>query len=357
MRAAVQASAAGRDAEDAVAHLVAGLRAERRSVRRRNAVRLAGVAVVVLLGFCAEVLVGGTADIRLAEVPGALVGQGSGLADFVIFETRLPRALTALLVGALFGLSGVVYQRLVSNVLATPDIIGVSAGASAGAVAVLVGAGVSGLAVQAGAVLGAVAAAGVIFGLSRRGGASTYRLVLIGIGVGACCSAITSYLLTFADSTTSTRAMRWMIGSLAGAQWNEVVVLAVVLGAATAAVRLIGPDLEALRLGDPLAAALGAHVQAVRVGALLLGATLAAIATSVAGPIAFIALVSGPIAARLLTRSGPFPAALIGAAVLVLADVAAQTAPYVSPVPTGVLTGLIGAPLLMLLLIHRKADA
>ncbi|WP_082812552.1 FecCD family ABC transporter permease [Cellulomonas timonensis] len=357
MTAATEASTAGRDAEDAVAHLVAGLRAERRSVRRRPAVTLAGVGAVVLIGFCAEILVGGTADIGLAEIPGALVGQGSGLADFVIFETRLPRALTALLVGALFGLSGVVCQRLFSNVLATPDIIGVSAGASAGAVAVLVGAGVGGLAVQAGAVLGAVAAAALIFGLSRRGGASTYRLVLVGIGVGACCSAITSYLLTFADSTTSTRAMRWMIGSLAGARWDEVVVLAVVLGAAMAAVLLIGPDLETLRLGDLLSAALGTRVQAARVGVLLLGAPLAAIATSVAGPVAFIALVAGPIAARLLARSGPLPAALVGAAVLLLADVAAQTAPYVSPVPTGVLTGLIGAPVLVLLLLHRKADA
>lgn len=336
--------------------VVASLRLARIRVRVRTAIVVLALTLILLAGVSAEILAGGTADIDPADIPAALVGAGSGLAQFVIFETRLPRAVTAVLVGALFGLAGVVYQRLISNILATPDIIGVSAGASAGAVTVLVAAGGTGIFVQAGAVVGAALAVLVIFGLSWRQGSSTYRLVLVGIGVGACFAALTSYLLTFADSMTSTRAMRWMIGSLSGAQWSEVGVLAITLVLGIIAVVALAPSLGAIRLGDPLAAGLGTRVALVRITALLLGATLAAIATSVAGPVAFVALVSGPIAVRLLPQSGPLPAALVGATVLVVADIAAQTLPYVSPVPTGVLTGLVGAPALVFLLLARKAD-
>lgn len=338
------------------ADVVEAIRGQRRRRLLHAVLTGAAVVAVLLAGLAAEVFVGGTADIELSEIPAALIGQGAGLANYVVFETRFPRALSALLVGALFGLAGVVYQRLISNVLATPDIIGVSAGASTGAVAVLAGAATTGLAVQAGAVVGAAFAAALIFGLSWRKGSSTYRLVLVGIGVGACFSAVTSYLLVFADAATSTRAMRWMIGSLSGVEWDEVGVLLVVLLVGAVAVVAINPALETIRFGDPLAATLGTRVQVVRIAALLLGATLAAIATSVAGPVAFVALVSGPIAARLFPGSGPLPAGLVGATVLVLADVAAQTAPFISPVPTGVLTGLVGAPILVFLLINRKAD-
>lgn len=336
--------------------VMGSLGADRRRVRRRNLRTGAALAVVLVAGFVAEILVGGSADIDRADIPAALVGQGRGLAHFVIFETRLPRALTALLAGALFGLAGVIYQRLISNVLATPDIIGVSAGASAGAVAVIVGIGLGGLAVQAGAILGATVAALTIFALSWRRGSSTYRLILIGIGIGACFSAITSYLLTFADGTTSTRAMRWLIGSLSGADWGGVYVLAGVAVLGVVLALLLDPALQMIRLGDDLAAALGTRVQLVRVAALLAGATLAAVSTSITGPVAFVALVSGPIAIRLLPRSGPLPAAAVGAAVLVVADVVAQTAPGISPAPTGVVTGLIGAPVLMFLLVNQKAD-
>ncbi|MFT4135367.1 FecCD family ABC transporter permease [Microbacterium sp.] len=337
--------------------VVTALRRERRRTRVRAALVLTALGAVTVAGLVVEVLVGGSADIALSDALSAVFGSGTGLARFVVVETRLPRALTAVLVGAVFGLSGVVYQRLVSNVLATPDIIGVSAGASAGAVAVLVVAGGTGLAVQAGALAGAALAVFLIFGLSWTHGSSTYRLVLVGIGVGACFAAATSYLLALADSMTSTRAMRWLIGSLSGAQWNEVAVLALTLVVGVVAVVLLTPSLDALRLGDHLASGLGTRVGLVRVIALLLGAALAAIATSVAGPVAFIALVAGPIAARLLPQAGPLPAAAVGAAVLVLADVAAQTAPVISPVPTGVLTGLVGAPALIFLLLTRKAEA
>ncbi|WP_292769482.1 iron chelate uptake ABC transporter family permease subunit [Microbacterium sp. UBA3486] len=337
--------------------VVTSLRDARRRARIRLTAVFASLVAVGLAAFSIEILIGGSAELSPDAVFEALFGEGTVVSRLVVWESRLPRALTAVLVGALFGMAGVVYQRLIGNVLATPDIIGVSSGASAGAVAVLVGLGGTGIAVQGGAIVGAVFAVLVIFGLSWKRESSTYRLVLVGIGVGACFAAVTSYLLTFADSMTSTRAMRWMIGSLAGTQWSDVALLFAALALGVVAVAVIDPSLDAIRLGDPLARGLGTRVGFIRVAALLLGALLAALATSVVGPIAFLALVSGPIAARLVRQGGPFPAALVGAALLLLADVVAQSAPFVSPVPTGVVTGLIGAPVLIFLLLTRKADA
>lgn len=182
-----------------------------RSARRRRSTRAALIAdvlaLVLVIGFTLEVLCGGTAHIPMSDVPPALIGNGDGLADFVIFQTREPRALTAVFAGALFALSGVLYQRLFSNVLATPDIIGVSAGASTGAVAVIV-IGTTGIGQQLGAIVGAAAAAGLIFALGWRSGAASYRLILVDIGIGACFSALTSYLILFTNDATSTRIMQ-----------------------------------------------------------------------------------------------------------------------------------------------------
>ncbi|MET0863216.1 MAG: iron chelate uptake ABC transporter family permease subunit, partial [Nakamurella sp.] len=161
-----------------------------RRARRRRGLLLAGVAAVAIVAFGLEMVWGGSSQIPFADVLPAALGLQDGLNDYVIHETRLPRALTAFLAGALFGLAGSLYQRLIGNPLATPDVIGVTAGASTGAVLVLTVLGGTGLAVQSGALVGAVIAAIGIYLLSWRGGIDTYRLVLVGIGLGACCAAL-----------------------------------------------------------------------------------------------------------------------------------------------------------------------
>lgn len=133
--------------------------------------------------------------------------------------------------------------------------------------------------------------------------------------------------------------------------------LALTLAIGCAAFLALGSALETLRLGDPLAASLGTRVQLVRLISLILGATLAAIATSVVGPISFVALVSGPIAARLFPSSSLLPSLLIGAGILVVSDLVAQTAPGISPVSTGIVTGIVGAPVLIFLLMSRQRGA
>lgn len=327
----------------------------RRTTARRTVVTLA--LLVLLSGLVvASILLGGSADIPVGEALVAAVGQGDGLAAFVVYETRVPRTLTALSAGALFGMCGAVYQRLVDNPLATPDVIGVTAGASAGAVLVLVTAGATGMAVQGAALTGALLAVALIFGLSRARTGSTYRLILVGIGVSACFASITNYQLTRADEGSSERAMRWLIGSLSGASWDDARLLAVTLVLACAAMVPFTADLENLRLGDELATGIGTRAEITRLACLLIGAVVAALVTSVAGPVAFVALVSGPIAIRLMPAGGVFAAGLIGSALLLGSDLVAQNAPLISPVPVGVVTALVGAPVLVRILIRGRSQ-
>ncbi|WEK60954.1 MAG: iron ABC transporter permease [Candidatus Microbacterium colombiense] len=313
-----------------------------------------GLGAAILMLAAAEVLIAGSAEILLADMIPAAFGRGDGLAAYVVFETRVPRALVALLAGALFGLAGHLYQRLVGNVLATPDILGISAGASAAATAVLT-LGVVGVGVQVSAVVGAVGVAALVFLLSWHRGVSPYRLVLVGIGIGACASAVTTYLVTRADEMSVERALRWMIGSLGGADWPGVWALALTLMIGGAGLAAASRGLRTFALGDDLAAALGTRVSRLRFASLLLGAGLAAIATSITGPIGFVALVSGPLAARLVRRAdAAVAAALVGAVIVLAADLIAQTAPFISPVPTGSITAVIGAPALIYLLVHGR---
>lgn len=331
------------------------LRADRRS-RTRSAQRTgAGVAGLGLLAALVGIAVGGSVQVPLADLPAALAGRGTALAQFVVMENRLPRVLVALLAGAAFGVAGSLYQRIVGNPLATPDVIGISSGAGAGAVVVLVLLGTGGVAVQAGALVGAGLAAALVMLLGQRPGEGTYRLVLVGIGVAAGFSAIISYLLSRADGATQLRATRWLVGSLSGVAWPDVRALVVTVLLAVAALVVLGPRLELVCLGDRVATGLGTRVSQVRLGALLLGAVLAAIATSVTGAIAFVALVAGPVAQRLSPGSGLLLAGLVGADLLVVADLLAQNAPVISPVPTGVVTALVGAPVLVFLLLRRRS--
>jgi len=334
--------------------LVAALgRTRRRERRRVLTVCLALGLALVVLAAC-EILIAGSADIPVAELLPAALGLGDGLAAFVVFESRVPRALVAVLSGALFGVAGHLYQRLVGNVLATPDILGISAGASAAATAVIT-LGVTGIGVQVSAVLGALGVAVLVFVLSWRSGVSTYRLVLVGIGIGACASAVTTYLVTRADEMSVERALRWMIGSLGGADWAGVHVLLAALVAGGVLLAGMSRGIRTFALGDDLAAGLGTRVPRLRLGALLLGAGLAAVATSVTGPIGFVALVSGPLATRLVkSADSALASGLVGAVIVLASDLIAQTAPFISPVPTGSITAVIGAPALIYLLVRGR---
>lgn len=199
---------------------------------------------------------------------------------------------------------------------------------------------------------------GLVYALSLRGGLNTYRLVLVGIGLSGVCTAYTNCLFSLADQHSIAVAMRWLVGSVNGADWTGVSTLAFGLAVCGVCAARLGRPLGSMSLGDELATGLGTSVPAARVAVLALGAGAAALATSVVGPIGFVSLISGPIAARLAGADRAFGLApFVGAALVLGADVLAQNAPLISPVPTGVLTALLGAPYFVWLILRRRPGA
>jgi iron complex transport system permease protein len=326
-------------------------------VRRiRSATRSRALVVSLVLAaatavvFCVSIAVGDF-PIPLRQVVPAVVGFGDPDHDFVIRTLRLPRALTAVLVGSAFGFSGAILQSLTRNQLASPDLIGITAGASVAAVGVVVLIGGGTTLVSLGALVGALATAAVIYVLSYRRTVSAYRLVLVGIGIAAALQAVTSYLLTRAKVQDAQRAMIWLTGSLNGRSWDHVRPLALAMLALVPAVLLLAPSLRILQLGDDTARGLGVPVERARAALFILAVALAAVGTAAAGPVAFVAFGAAPIARRLArTPLALVPSALTGALLLLLADLVARRLFSPSELPVGVVTGVLGAPYLLWLL-------
>jgi iron complex transport system permease protein len=325
-----------------------------RRVRAKHRGRAITVSVVltaaIALTFCVSVSVGDF-PIPLRDVVPALFGHGDADSGFVVRELRVPRALAAVLVGAAFGFSGSIFQSLARNPLASPDIIGVTAGAATSAVFVIVIVHGTGYMVSAGALVGALVAAAAIYTLAYRRGMSPYRLVLVGIGVAAALNALTSYLLTRAEIVDAQRAAVWLTGSLNGRSWDHVRPLAPALLVLFPMVLLLARPLRALQLGDDTAKGIGVRVERSRIALVMVAVTLAAVATAAAGPITFIAFVAPPIARRLVNAPlNLVPSALIGALLLLLSDLVARRAFAPIELPVGVVTGVIGGPYLLWLL-------
>lgn len=325
--------------------------ASARSARRARA-RTAGLllALALLAAFSLSVSVGDF-PIPLADVVPAMLGSGDDGAVFVAQELRLPRALTGLLVGAAFGISGAIFQSVARNPLASPDVLGVMAGASTAAVVAIVVLEVTFLVTAAAAFAGALALTALIYALAYRNGVSSQRFVLVGIGLGAAATATTSYLVTRAELYEAAEAMLWLTGSLNGSGWDTVVPLALLLAVLVPAALLPARRLAALQLGDDAARGLGVRVERSRLLLLVAAVALAGVGTAAAGPVAFVALLAAPIARRLVRAPLTLvPAALTGALIVLAADVLGRRMFAPAEVPVGIFTGLCGAPYFLWLL-------
>lgn len=320
-----------------------------RAQRRSTAVSI-GAAIAIVAVSCVSLSIGDLA-VPLDQVVPALMGTGAAEFTFVVRDLRLPRVMAALLVGAAFGLSGSVFQSIARNPLASPDIIGVTAGASAAAVFLLLVASASSVGVALGAFAGAGLTSLAVYLLAWRSGLSPYRLVLVGIGLGALLSAVTAYLLTRSDINDAQRATVWLVGSLNATTWSQVRPLVVTVAVLLPCIVLLRAQLGVLQLGDDTAVGLGVTVERARL-VLLVGAVgLAAAATAAAGPVAFVAFVSAPIARRLVRQPLTLlPAALVGALLVVSADLLGRRLFAPTELPVGILTGIVGAPYLLWLL-------
>jgi iron complex transport system permease protein len=333
--------------------------------RRRFALTLATSVVALALVVAIAVTIG-PAGISLAEVTRSIAGHlglpgGGGvplLTDSIVWQLRLPRVLTAGAVGAGLALSGVVMQSITRNPLADPYLLGLSSGASLGAVAVLI-LGV-GFALPAAAFLGALAALVATLSIARVGGTITPgRAVLSGLAIAQLAAAGTSFVIFWSAKGDSYREiLNWLLGSVAGASWTSVGIAAAALAIVGTGLVLASTRLDAFVFGDTAAASLGINVNATRWALRAAVALLTGAMVSVSGSIGFVGLIlphlirglAGPGHLRLLPL-----AAVAGAAFLITADTLARTVFDPRELPVGIVTAFIGVPVFIALIKGRKS--
>ncbi len=328
-----------------------------RLARRRPAHRVRLVIVLLAVAGLGAVLgrvLLGDYVVALADLVPILRGDAlpdAPGASFVVMEAKLPRAVLGALAGLAFGAAGAMFQTALRNPLASPDIIGISLGASAAAVVALTFLDAQGLWLPAAAFAGALAVSVLMFAVGRGTGLAGLRMVLVGVGVAALLSSVIQLVMTRASIQDAQASLVWLTGSLARATWPVIGLLAAALLVLTPLLVLCAPWMRLAELGDDLSTTLGAPARQARLG-LVVAVAMAAVATSATGPIAFVAFLSGPIARRLCGgRPSLWAAALVGAVVVVRSDFAGD---YLIPdvnLPVGVVTGALGAPLMLAVLV------
>ncbi|AGF58545.1 iron complex transport system permease protein [Clostridium saccharoperbutylacetonicum] len=316
--------------------------------------------LVLTVGLCLIMLLYGKTNYSLTTVTRVLLGEQIQGATFTIETLRLPRMLCGLLVGIAFGIAGNTFQTMLRNPLASPDIIGISSGASVAAVFSILVLHMSGSIVSIAAVISGISLSILIYLLSKSSGFSSSRLILIGIGIQAMANALISFLLIKASEYEVSNALTWLSGSLNGISIKEIPTLFVVVAIFGFIILCLTNQLQILELGDEFAITLGIKINLIRISLILSSVFLIAFATAVTGPIAFVAFLAGPISARLVGfgASNVFASGLVGAILVLGADMIGQYV-FSTRFPVGIITGILGAPYMLLLLItmNRRGRA
>ncbi|MGQ3822178.1 FecCD family ABC transporter permease [Pseudomonas alliivorans] len=325
---------------------------------------LAGLTrLMVALAFTLLVMMGSLALGKINLSPATLFDVLFGHADqslvFIVEQLRMPRLALAALVGAALAVSGLILQSIIRNPLASPDLLGITSGASAAAVIYLsffsaaLGAQFLPLAAISGAGLAALA----IYLLAWNQGASPLRLVLIGVGVSALLAAVTTFILVFSPLTTTLSAYVWLTGSVYGASWPEPRALASWLVVVLPLLMLLARQVRVQQLDDDLAQGIGVRVQWLRAGLLLVSVALAGLAVAWGGAIAFVGLIAPHIAKRLVPpgfAGQALMSALMGANLVMLADLAGRTLFLPLDLPAGIFVAVLGTPFFLYLLINQR---
>lgn len=326
-------------------------------------------AVTVLLALALVALAGMVAGVAYGEYPispldvlKTVLGfeTGNEQYGFIVNTLRLPRVLVAFLVGVALAIAGTILQGLTRNPLAAPDIVGVNAGAGLAAVTLIVALpSVPSALVPPAAFLGALLVAVLLYLLAWKGDSSPIRLILIGVGLGAVASALTTVMLVFGEIFQVSRALIWLTGSVYARGWEHIWPLLPWLVIFVPVSLLYSRHLNALGLGDEVAKGLGARVEVERGVLLLTSVALAASAVATAGTIGFVGLMAPHIARRLVgpSHGGLLPvAALTGGALVVLADLLGRVVFAPTEIPCGIVTAAVGAPYFLYLL-YRSRNA
>ncbi|MEV0278027.1 iron chelate uptake ABC transporter family permease subunit [Streptomyces sp. NPDC050610] len=332
------------------------VRAGRGSFLLHRRAALVAVALAALLAAaCVAYLCVGESFVAPGEVVKVLFDRPSP-DELVVGTLRLPRMTVGLLVGAAFGIAGALIQTVARNPLASPDIIGVTQGASALTVGAMTLGVTSYAALPYLSVAGGLVAAALVYVFAWRGGLHAARFVLIGIGFAVALRSVTQLFLTKGDYLVAQQAQVWMTGSLNGRGWDEAAPLAWALLLLSPFVLWAARAQRTVSMDDDTATALGVRLGRVRLGLVALGVVLASMATGAAGPVDFVALLAPQIARR-VTRTAQIPllcSALLGAFIVVVADLLARKLFAPTELPVGVLTAVIGAPYLIWLIIRSR---
>ncbi|MCQ6563304.1 FecCD family ABC transporter permease [Paenibacillus mendelii] len=337
---------------------IAFIMAGRRQRRQRWILVTSLLAVLACILCCVMLLLGSTIY-PVKDVIRALLGEQLKGVSFAINTIRLPRMLAGLFAGFAFGIAGYTFQTMLRNPLANPNVIGITSGSSAAAVFCITVLQSSGAVVSVASVIAGLATVILIYILSRGKSFSIGRLILVGIGIQAMLDAVISYLLLVSSEQDVPAALRWLTGSLNGSQMHELPPLVITMLIFTPIVIVLGKHLSILELGEQSASSLGVNTDWTRIALIVSSVFMIAIATATTGPIAFVSFLSGPIAKRLVGVgfSNVIPAGLVGVNLVLASDLIGQFA-FEYRFPVGIITGLLGAPYLIFLLIrmNRKGE-
>lgn len=333
------------DTLDRTRAAVPTVRRARRGPRRRHLAVVVGLTVLSIAAFAVNVLLGDY-TYTIPDFGRILLGEDIPVASYLLMESKLPRAVLGVLVGLYFGAGGAIFQTTLRNPLASPDIVGITWGASAAAVIAVITFGLRGTPVSLAAVAGAVVVALTIRLVG--GTVGSHRLVLVGVAFTAALASVVQYLLSRASIWDVQVALQWLAGSLHGADWPTVRALAVAGAVLLPLLVVLSRSLRVTELGDDLAAGLGSSRSEPL---LLVAVLLVAFAVAASGPIAFVAFMAGPTA-RVLNggRTTIGGAALVGVVLVLAADFTGHYLIGDITIPVGVLTGACGAPFMLWLL-------
>lgn len=318
------------------------------------------VTVLSGLGFGALILAVlalgvGEYPVSPAEVIDVLTGREQGFVSVLVLQWRLPRIVLALVIGAALGMSGAIFQALTRNPLGSPDVIGFNFGAYTGAL-VAIGAFGGGYYLTAlGGVIGGLLTAVVVYLLAYRHGVAGFRLIIVGIGVGAMLSSLNQWIILKIKLHQAITAAIWQQGTLSGLHWEQAIPVLVCVAIVIAILVPIGPQLPILQMGDDAAGGLGVRPERARVAYFGVGVLLIAVATAAAGPISFVALAAPQLARRVAGTPGVglVSSAVMGAFLLLSSDLLALRIFAPAELPVGAVTVVAGGVYLIWLLVAQ----
>ena len=323
--------------------------------RKKRAIIVTVSLLVLTFVLCVATLKYGNETYSLNTIVRVLMGEKVAKANFPINVIRLPKMLTGLMVGFSLALAGNTFQTILRNSLASPDVIGISTSTSAAGIFCILVLGLSGPAVSLISTAFGIFIAVLIYVLARGNVFNNNRLILVGIGVQTMMSAFISYVMLNANEYDIPAALRWLNGSLNGVQMKSIPRLRTITILFGIIILALEKDLKIMELGEQLSVTLGVRTDIVRVLLIVSSVFLIAFSTSVTGPIAFVAFLAGPIAKRLVGTGSKnlLVSGLVGASLVLMSEIIGQFA-FSYRFPVGVITGVLGAPYLLLLLIQMN---